>query len=90
SLSQLPIARQYTGRVTMPAYGIPLPAGVGFHSYVTTRLQDEVIGEEVVPPSETDVLAILRLEADKQYPGHVGVELADISVLPSGWLTEEE
>jgi hypothetical protein len=90
TLRALPVARQYTGRVTMPSYGIPLPAGVGFHGYVITRLQDDLFGNEVVPPSEDDVLTLLRQQADQQFPGHVGVELADISVLPEGWAAEEE
>lgn len=89
-LRALPVARQYTGRVTMPSYGIPLPAGIGFHGYVITRLRDDLFGNEVVPPSEDDVLTLLRQKADEQFPGHVGVELADISVLPDGWMSEEE
>jgi hypothetical protein len=89
-LRALPVARQYTGRVTRPSYGIPLPAGVGFHSYVSIRMQDDVIGDQVLPPSEAEVMAMLRLEADKLYPGHVDISLSDISVLPEGWAAEEE
>jgi len=85
TLEGKPVARQYTGRVTMPSYGIPLPAGVGFHGYVSTRLQDDVIKNKVLPPTEDDVLAILRLKAENKYPGHVDVVLSDISVLPEGW-----
>jgi hypothetical protein len=92
TLRALPVARQYTGRVTMPSYGIPLPAGVGFHTYVSVRMQDDVIGDQVVPPSETDVMDMLHIEADMLHPGHIGVDLADISVLPAGWevASEEE
>ena len=90
TLRALPVARQYTGRVTMPSYGIPLPAGIGFHGYVSTRLKDDVFGDQVLPPSEAEVMDLLRMEADKQFPGHVGVALSDISVLPEGWAAEEE
>jgi hypothetical protein len=90
TLAILPQTRQYTGRVTMPTYGVALPAGIGFHGYVKVRLLDDVVGNQVLPPDEADVLSLLRLEAAEQFPGNVKVEVSDISVLPAGWGDEYE
>lgn len=81
----LPQKYQLTGRVDRPSYGQALPAGVCFHSYVSIRVEDEQIKDQILPPAEDEVLALLRAEADEQYPDNVGVTIADISVLPAGW-----
>jgi hypothetical protein len=84
-VTPLPLAYQFTGRVDRPSYGQALPAGVCFHSYVSVRVVDEQIKDQIVPPAEDEVLALLLAEADEQYPDNVGVTIADISVLPAGW-----
>lgn len=85
SLVALPRRRMYTGRVNLPNFGQALPKGVGYHDYVTVRLDDDVINEVVTPPTEEDVMIMLEAQANLLFPGHQGVNLSDISELPDGW-----
>lgn len=76
---------QMTGRVTLPGYGQALPNGVGFHGYVSVRLEDELLDGRAVAPDEDEVMTLLTQQAAEQFPGFVSVELSDVSTLPAGW-----
>jgi hypothetical protein len=84
-----PAAKKYlaTGRVNFPTIGgLALPKNVGFHGYVKTEFEDIADASgQLHAPSREDVTARLQELANEKHPLNAGVELCDISVLPTGW-----
>lgn len=87
TLAAIPEKYMATGRVTLPALGgLALPKGVGFHAYVDVEFEDVIDGDGVpYTPRRETIEEKLKALADKLHPGHLGVVLCNVSVLPTGW-----
>lgn len=87
SLVSAPYRLLVGGRVNHPAVGgLALPENVGFHGYVQVEV-DEFIDDDGTkqPPSREYCLLHLQQAADEKFPQNSGVDLCDISVIPTWW-----